>query len=107
MDRPDARAGGEGISREGDRLQAGDGGAREVRPTLSRLRHRRSADPIRRQRDELLSALSDRRQTARGSRILTAAQTGLAADDRAARGMTKRIGARAARASPDSPAALL
>src|SRR6202049_4131814 len=48
------------------------------------MRHAGSADPLRRQRDELLRALPDRRQAARGPRAFTPAQAGLAALNRRA-----------------------
>ncbi len=48
------------LSREGHRVPGGDGSARALPRTLSGLRHARAADPLRRQRNQLLSHLPDR-----------------------------------------------
>ena len=47
------------VSREGDRVQGGDGGARPVRTALSRVRDASPADPLRGERDQLLPQLPD------------------------------------------------
>ena len=54
------------VSREGDRLPAGDGRARQVRRAVPRLRDESPAHRLRRQRDELLPDVPDRRQAPGG-----------------------------------------
>ncbi len=80
------RAAGRRLPREGDRVPPGDGGARQVPPALPGVPDPGAADRPRGERDELLPALSDRREAARRPRALEAAQAGLAEDDRRARG---------------------
>src|SRR5436309_1490731 len=58
------------------------GGAWEIRPALSTLRRQGAAHPLRRQRDELLPAMPDRRKAARRPRSFPPAARGLAADTR-------------------------
>ena len=60
------------------------GGARPLRQALPGLRHGGPAHPPRRQRDQLLPALPDRRPGARRPLALPPAQAGLAALDRGA-----------------------
>src|SRR5439155_1536294 len=52
---------------EGDGVPRGDGGARALWPAVPGVRRGGAADHLRGERDELLCALSDRRQAARGS----------------------------------------
>ena len=59
-----------------------NGGAWPIRRAVSRVRGARAADPVCEQRDELLRALSDGREAARGPRALTAVGKGLAQVDR-------------------------
>jgi formamidopyrimidine-DNA glycosylase len=65
-----------------DRLSSRDGCARTLRTTVSGLRHARAAHPLRRQRDELLRALPNRRKASRRPRTFEIAQAGLAAQHR-------------------------
>ena len=69
---------------EGDRVSRRDGRARQVRQAVPGVRDSRPANSLRRQRDELLRALPDRRQAARRSRAVSSAEGGLAALDRRA-----------------------
>ncbi len=55
-----------------------DGGPWALSRALSRLRHTGSTHRVRRERDELLPALPDRRKTPRGPRSIAAAQRRLA-----------------------------
>ncbi len=58
------RGSGEELSREGDRISSRDGRARPLRPALPALRRENPAHPLRRQRNQLLRPLPDRRQSA-------------------------------------------
>jgi formamidopyrimidine-DNA glycosylase len=59
---------------KGHGVPAGHGGARAVRPALPGVWHAGAAHPVCRERDQLLRALPDRRQAARGPRVVAAAQ---------------------------------
>ena len=61
MDRAAARARPATASREGHRLPPGDGGARPLRQALPGVRRAGAAHRLRRERDQLLRALPDRR----------------------------------------------
>ena len=67
------------ISREGDGVSRGHGRARTIRQALSGLRHAGAADSLCRERSQLLSDLSDRRQAAGRSIAVAAAEGRLAA----------------------------
>src|SRR5262249_19779903 len=64
------------------RVPQGDGGARQVQAAVPGVRRAGPAHRVRRQRDELLRALPDRRPAAGGSRAVAAAQGRLAEDAR-------------------------
>src|SRR5206468_12439206 len=59
------RRDGRWIPGEGHGVSGGDGGARPIWRTVPRVRHSRATHSLRRQRDELLRALSDGRTTTR------------------------------------------
>src|SRR5215831_19679809 len=88
MDRAAARAGRRRFSRGCHRVSPRDGGAREIREAVSGMRDFGPENCLRRERDELLPALSDRRSAAGGSLAVAAAPGGLAEDDRGAGGVT-------------------
>ena len=67
------REAGERLPGEGDGVPPGHGRARPLRQAVPGLRRAGAAHRLRRQRDELLRALPDRRQAARRSRALAAA----------------------------------
>src|SRR5256885_601039 len=69
---------------EGHRVPRRHGRARPFRQTVSRLRLAGAADHLRRERDELLPALPDRRQGPRRSLALAPAERRLATLDRGA-----------------------
>ena len=73
-----ALARGRRLAGEGDGVPSGDGRARPLRPAVPRLRRAGAAHRPRRQRDELLRALPDRRQGARRSGAVAPAQEQLA-----------------------------
>src|SRR5436190_1037886 len=79
-----------GVSEQGHGVPCRNGRARPLSSAVPGLRDESPADPLRRQRDELLSALSDRREAARGSLAVEAAQERLAEVDRRARAAAKR-----------------
>jgi formamidopyrimidine-DNA glycosylase len=79
------------------------GGARPLRPALPGLRHGGAAHRLRRERDELLPALPDRRQAARRPLAVAAAQGRLAAVDRGVGGIAGLIPVRPGRAGDRSP----
>ena len=85
LDRTPARPVRRRVPREGHRVPARDGGARQVRQALPGLRHAGAAHPLRRQRDQLLPALPDRRPAARRPLASRACSRRLADDDRRAR----------------------
>ena|SRR5215510_1997313 len=66
------------VSRKGNCLSRWNGGARTLQRSVSALRLEDSAHSIRHKRNELLSDLSDRWKTARGSRIVAYLARGLA-----------------------------
>jgi hypothetical protein len=68
-----------------------DGGARALQPALPGVRHAGAADRLRREREQLLSHLPDRRQAARRPRPLAAPQGRLAEDSRGARSEEARM----------------
>ena len=78
VDRAAARAGGRRLPRGRDRVPAGDGGARPLPPAVPGVRLAGAAHRARRERDQLLRALSDRRAAARGPRAVAPAQGRLA-----------------------------
>jgi formamidopyrimidine-DNA glycosylase len=82
MDRPVGRRDRERLSRKSYRLSRRDGRARPLWQAVSALPRSGAAHPLRRQRDELLCALPDRRQAPRGSRTVATARCGLAAHAR-------------------------
>src|SRR5690242_9485191 len=84
LDRAPAHRRGRRVPREGDRLPQGHGRARPLWQALPRVRHGDSAHPLRGERNELLPAVSDRRQAARRPLAFPAAQGRLAEDDRGA-----------------------
>ncbi len=67
------------VSGKSHRLSRWHGGARPLRPALSGVRLAGAAHRLRRQRDQLLRPLPDRRQDPRRSRAIAAAQEKLAA----------------------------
>ena len=69
---------GEKLSREGDGVPRGDGGARPVREAVPGVRRAGAADPVRRQRDQLLRAVPDRGKVAGGPGDVAVAQGRLA-----------------------------
>src|SRR6266849_1905073 len=79
MDRPRARGGRGRAPREGHRISRGHGGARPLWQALPGLRRAGAAHRVRRERNQLLRALPDRRQDPRRSRPIAAAQEELAA----------------------------
>ena len=83
------------VSRERDRVPARVRGARQVPPAVPGVRQAGAAHPLRRERDQLLRGLPDRRQAARRSRAVAPAARRLAA-------LARRDG-RAARARPGHP----
>jgi formamidopyrimidine-DNA glycosylase len=66
VDRAAARAGGRRLPRGGDRVPPRDGGARPASPAVPGVRLAGTAHRARRERDQLLRALPDRRAPARG-----------------------------------------
>ena len=77
------RLGGEAeksLSGEGDGVSPGDGGAWAVQFAVSALRREGAADSLRRQRDQLLREVPDRRKGAGRPQPFAAAGVGLAAD---------------------------
>ena len=75
------RGDGRRLPREGHRLPPRDGRARPVRRALPGLRHPGAADPLRRQRDQLLPRLPDQGPHPRRPLALATAQGRLAEDN--------------------------
>ena len=74
------------ISRKGDCVSRGHGSSRPLSKTLPAMWRKNPAYSLRRQRDELLRALSDRRKSSSGPRPLAAIGFGLASHARRTRG---------------------
>jgi formamidopyrimidine-DNA glycosylase len=70
------------LAREGDRIPPADGGARPLQIAVPRLRCAGAAHRPRRERDELLRALPDRRPAARRPRAVAPAEGELAEEHR-------------------------
>ena len=85
-----APRGGGRVPGRGDRVPARHGGARPLRPAVSRLRRAGAAHRPRRERDQLLRALSDRGTAPGRSRAVAAAAAGLAAHPRGDGGAAAR-----------------
>ena len=73
---------GDQFPKKGDGVPPEDGRARQVRTAVSGVRHAGAAHRVRRQREQLLPALPDRRQAARRPRPVPPAQVRLAAQRR-------------------------
>src|SRR5262249_42282653 len=73
-----------GVPGEGDRLPRRDGGPRTLRQALPRVRSAGPAHRLRRERNQLLRALPDRRTDPRRPRAVAIAEEELAALDRRA-----------------------
>src|SRR6266702_1621704 len=80
LDGPAESRGGQRVPRQGDGLSAGYGGSRTLRQALPPVWGGGSAHPLRRQGDELLRPMPDAWKSARGSRSLPSARSGLAPD---------------------------
>ena len=91
--RPAQCGGGRRLSGEGHRLSPGDGRAWPLWQTLPGVRHRGTANPVRRERNQLLPTLPDRGQAAGRPLAVAAVEGGLAQDDR-------RVGRAVAAARP-------
>src|SRR3954467_6466876 len=85
MDRAASLAKRGRISGKGHGVSRGDGSPWPLRPAVPGVRLARAAHRLCGERDELLRALPDRRETARGPRALAAAEEKLAAQHRRAR----------------------
>src|SRR5258705_2557711 len=83
--RTDPVAGGRRLPGGRHGVPRGHGRARALRTAVSGVRVARAADRLRRQRDQLLRGLPDRRSAPGRPRAVTPPQAGLAADARGAR----------------------
>src|SRR5580693_5865452 len=90
--RPALRRGENKVSREGDRVSAGDGRSWPIRQALSEVWRKHSADSLCGQRNQLLRAMPDRRKSPRGSKFVEAVGTGLAAHARGTRSSQAAVG---------------
>ena len=89
---------------QGDGVPRGDGRARPVRHAVPRLPNESAAHPLRRQRNQLLSALPDEWSLARRPLAVAAVEEGLAAiDRRAGANASVSVGARSGHASSCTP----
>src|SRR6185295_13540902 len=89
---------------EGHRVPRGDGRARPLREAVPQVRGKGAAHRLRRERDQLLPGLPDRREAAGGPVAVAVAQGRLAEDGGRAGGAQGGTAARVSRPRPASSA---